>query len=83
MTVSNKFLANDTAIANHVWLSLPAASRHHAMFGNVNSSSARRPKVSIVQTAGKANTKFTKPKPNEANRAVRFDAPAWLKTDEL
>lgn len=29
----------------------------------------------IVQTAGNANTKFTRPKPNEASRAVRLDAP--------
>lgn len=30
----------------------PAARRVQAMFGNVNRSSERRPKVSIVQMAG-------------------------------
>ena len=30
----------------------PAASKDHAMFGNVKSNNVRRPKVSIVQIAG-------------------------------
>jgi len=38
-----------------------------AIKGKVVSSKLRRPKVSIVQMAGNANTKFTAPNPNEAN----------------
>jgi len=45
----------------------PVIKRKMAIKGKVVSSKLRRPKVSIVQMAGNANTKFTAPKPNEAN----------------
>ena len=44
----------------------PAASSVHAMLGNVNNKRLRRPKVSMVQTAGNANGQLTGPKPQEA-----------------
>lgn len=52
------------------------------MFGKVKSRSPRRPKVSIVQTAGQAKAKFTIPKPKEARRAVLRFAPDWTKIVE-
>lgn len=42
----------------------------------------RRPKVSIVQTAGHANMKLIRPKPKEARRAPIIVAPAFLKMVE-
>jgi hypothetical protein len=59
---------------------MPAVSRVQNMLGNVNNSRPRRPKVSMVQTAGHAKTKFTRPKPHVASREVVTDAPAWEKT---
>lgn len=47
----------------------PARRRKMAMSGNVVSRRFRRPKVSIVQTAGKAMTKLRAPNPQEARRA--------------
>ena len=61
----------------------PAASKVHAMFGKVKSNNERRPKVSIVQMAGQANTKLTRPKPNDAMSAVLSLTPASLNTVEL
>jgi hypothetical protein len=52
------------------------------MFGKVKRRRPRRPKVSIVQTAGQAKTKFTRPKPKEARRAVFRLAPDWTKIVE-
>jgi hypothetical protein len=49
------------------------------MFGKVKSRRPRRPKVSIVQTAGQANRKLTRPKPKEAISASFSDAPPSLK----
>lgn len=46
----------------------PATTKHHAMLGNVNSNRLRRPNVSMVQMAGNAKTKLTRPKPKEASR---------------
>lgn len=40
-----------------------------AMSGNDTGSKLRRPNVSIVHTAGPANTKLTAPKPKEARIA--------------
>lgn len=48
----------------------------------MNNSSDRLPKVSIVQTAGKAKTKLTSPKPKETSKAVKLLAPACEKTEE-
>ena len=55
---------------------IPAASKVQNMLGNVNKSRPRRPNVSMVQTAGHAKTKFIRPKPHVASRAVVTDAPA-------
>jgi predicted naringenin-chalcone synthase len=65
----------------------PAASKDQALFkqsqhknikreitymlGNVNRRRLRRPNVSMVQTAGKAKSQLTRPKPQEARRASR------------
>lgn len=45
-------------------------SRKSAMRGNVVSKRLRRPKVSIVYTAGIANKKLMMPKPRLARRAA-------------
>ena len=47
----------------------PAASIVSAMIGRVSRSKERRPSVSIVQTAGKAPRKLTRPNATEARRA--------------
>ena len=60
----------------------PAANKVQAICGKVKSSSARRPQVSMVQTAGQAKTKLTAPKPQEARSASRLVAPALTKTVE-
>jgi hypothetical protein len=52
------------------------------MLGKVKRRRPRRPKVSIVQTAGQAKAKFTMPKPKEAKRAVLRSAPDWTKIVE-
>lgn len=44
------------------------------------SNRPRRPKVSMVHTAGQAKTKLTRPKPNEASSAVMLSAPALANT---
>ena len=62
---------------------MPAASNVQNMLGKVESRRPRRPKVSIVQIAGKAKRKFTNPKPNEAMSAVFSEAPPSLKMVEL
>lgn len=53
------------------------------MLGNVKRRRARRPKVSIVHTAGQANAKLTRPKPHEKKRDLVTLAPALLKSVEL
>lgn len=58
----------------------PAASRVHAICGKVKSNNVRLPKVSMVQIAGQANTKLTRPKPQDARRDEVTDAPACEKT---
>jgi hypothetical protein len=58
---------------------MPAASKLQHMLGNVKRSSPRRPKVSIVHTAGHANKKLTAPKPKEARSAPMLLAPESLK----
>jgi hypothetical protein len=45
------------------------------MNGSVLSSSLRRPNVSIVQIAGNAPKKFTRPNTTEAHRAARAEKP--------
>jgi hypothetical protein len=52
------------------------------MFGKVKIKRLRRPKVSIVQTAGQAKMKFMMPKPKEARRAPMLEAPASEKMVE-
>lgn len=47
----------------------PAASIVSAIIGRVRRSKERRPSVSIVQTAGKAPRKFTRPNATDARRA--------------
>jgi hypothetical protein len=59
-----------------MWKLNPAANIVIAMSGKVKSSNERRPRLSIVQTAGKAPTKLTKPKTQEANRAPKVENPA-------
>jgi hypothetical protein len=49
----------------------------------VKRSKARRPNVSIVQTAGHAKRKLMRPKPHDARRAPVMVAPAFLKIVEL
>ena len=49
------------------------------MLGNVNKSRARRPKVSMVQRAGKAKRKLMRPNPKEAQRAWYLLNPEWAK----
>jgi len=50
------------------------------MFGKVKSRRERRPKVSMVQKAGKAKSQLTRPKPKEASRAWKSVWPASMKT---
>lgn len=61
---------------------MPAANNVQNMFGKVKSNSPRRPNVSIVQTAGHANKKLTRPNPNEAIKASFSVAPPSLKIVE-
>jgi hypothetical protein len=49
------------------------------MFGKVKRRRARRPKVSIVQMAGKAKMKLIRPNPKEAKRAWKSLKPDFLK----
>jgi hypothetical protein len=58
----------------------PQAKSVHAICGNVSKSSVRRPKVSIVQIAGQAKVKLTRPNPHEKRRAFLVEAPACAKT---
>ncbi len=60
----------------------PASSIVKAMKGSVRSNSERRPSVSMVQTAGKAPTKLTKPKMVDASRAPNLEKPASKKMVE-
>jgi len=60
----------------------PAASSDQAILGNVKSNKARRPKVSIVHSAGKAKRKLMRPNPNEAHRAWWEVKPEFLKMVE-
>lgn len=55
------------------------ASKDQAICGNVKSNRLLRPNVSIVQMAGQAKTKLTRPKPKEAMRASLSEAFACLK----
>lgn len=57
----------------------PVASKVQAICGKVKRSKLRRPNVSMVQIAGQAKTKLTRPKPKEAIKASRSEAPACLK----
>lgn len=54
-----------------------------AIRGKDTRSKFLRPKVSIVQIAGPANTKLTAPKPNEARSADVWLKPPWTKMFEL
>jgi hypothetical protein len=60
----------------------PATTRHQAIFGNVKRRRFLRPKVTIVQMAGKAIMKFTSPKPNEARSVFKVLYPASAKIFE-
>ena len=60
----------------------PASSIVSAIKGRVSNSSERRPSVSMVQTAGKAPTKLTKPKIVDASRAPYVEKPASEKMVE-
>lgn len=57
----------------------PAPNIVTAINGNVKSNNDRRPKVSMVNTAGNAPTKLTKPKTQEANKAPNVENPASVK----
>jgi hypothetical protein len=49
------------------------------MLGKVKSRRERRPKVSMVQKAGKAKRKLTAPKPKDARSALKSEVPDSLK----
>jgi hypothetical protein len=57
----------------------PVKNKNKDMNGNVVSKRLRRPKVSIVHTAGKAKRKLIMPNPKDAERAERSLKPALLK----
>lgn len=61
---------------------IPAARRVQNMLGKVKIKRPRRPKVSIVQTAGQAKRKLIRPKPQVARRAFMLEAPASEKMVE-
>ena len=54
----------------------PAANMVTAINGRVKSNKDRRPRVSIVQMAGNAPRKFTKPNTQEATSAPKVLKPA-------
>lgn len=54
----------------------PAASKVTAISGRVKSNSDLLPRVSMVQTAGKAPMKLTKPNTQDANKAPKVEKPA-------
>jgi hypothetical protein len=60
----------------------PAASMVTAIQGSVSSSSDLLPSVSIVQIAGKAPRKLTKPKTQDAIKAPKSEKPASAKMVE-
>jgi hypothetical protein len=53
-----------------------------AMNGRVHSNKLRRPRVSMVQMAGKAPRKLTSPKMQEAIKALKVEKPALEKIVE-
>lgn len=61
----------------------PVIKSMRAIRGKDTRSKFLRPKVSIVQIAGPANTKLTAPKPNEARSADVWLNPPWTKIFEL
>lgn len=66
-----------------IWNAAPVISKQIAMHGNVVSNSLRRPKVSMVYTAGRAKTKLTMPKPQDPSRAeMVLNPPCWKIVDE-
>ena len=60
----------------------PVAIKHQAMFGKVNKSKKRRPKVSMVQIAGHAKMKLMSPNPKDARRHWRGEKPPCSKIVE-
>jgi len=56
--------------------------RKRAMSGKVVSSRLRRPKRSMVKTAGSAKSQFITPKPKEARRAEVSLKPLSTKIEE-
>ena len=70
-------------LSTGIKLQNPATSKVHAMFGNVNRRSDRRPNVSIVHTAGQAKRKLINPNPQEARRDCFASKPAEEKIVEL
>ena len=58
---------------------IPAASIVIAIRGRVNSKSDLRPKLSMLQIAGKAPMKLTKPNTQEATNAPKVENPASAK----
>lgn len=80
--MKNAIMPKCAGLLSGIKLHIPAASRDQAMLGKVKSSKVRRPKVSMVQIAGQAKTKLTRPKPKEAMRASASLAPARRKTVE-
>ncbi len=61
----------------------PTKKRQMDIKGNVIRRRLRRPKVSIVYTAGRAKTQFMIPKPREADRADILENLASMKISEL
>lgn len=60
----------------------PVQKRKMDISGNVVSSRLRRPKVSIVYTAGRAKIQFVIPQPNDTRRASRSPNPADLNMED-
>lgn len=61
----------------------PAADITRAIGNRVRRRRERRPRVSMVQMAGKAPRKLTRPKMQEARRAAEGEKPASEKMVEL
>lgn len=61
----------------------PVKKRQSDMRGKVKSRRLRRPKLSIVKTAGRANRKLMIPKPSDAIKAALREKPELTNISEL
>ncbi len=60
----------------------PVQKRKMDISGNVVRRRLRRPKVSIVYTAGRAKIQFVIPQPSETSRASRRPKPAFRNMED-